>query len=123
MNEKSKIVITNNPKVQSFFTSQNNPEIEILFVEKRDEVFTKARDFIHNNWKLLNHTMMANIPLHQHPYRSFALKRGATLDTDSLLLMEQAAERLTRGKLPNYDETTLNDFQDLDLVLFKEVKI
>ena len=58
MNEKSKIVITNNPKVQSFFTSQNNPEIEILFVEKRDEVFTKDREFIHSNWNMLNHTIM-----------------------------------------------------------------
>lgn len=123
MNEKSKIIITNNPKVKDFFTLQNNAEITLRFVSDRETVFTQARDLIHQNWKLLNHTMMANIPLHQHPYRSFALKKGRDLDTDSLLLIEQAIERLHRGRLPDYDVSTLCDFQDMDLILFKEVKI
>lgn len=119
--EKSKLIITNNPKVRALFVGNN--EIELVFVEERKAVFTKSRDLIHQNWQLLNHTMMANIPLHMHPYRSLALKKGTELDVKSLSLIESAIERLGRGKLPEYNQRNLDDFQELDLVLFKEVKI
>ncbi|MEL3909180.1 MAG: GrdX family protein [Treponemataceae bacterium] len=121
MNEKSKIIITNNPKVQESFVGKK--ELELIFVEERKKVFTKARDLIHQNWQLINHTMMANIPLHMHPYRSLALKKGTELDMQSLSLIEGAIERLGRGKLPKYNQRNLDDFQELDLVLFNEVKI
>ncbi len=116
----NKIIITNNPRVKKSY--EENLELktkyDILFFDSRDEVFTCVRNLIHKNWKLLNHAMAGNIPIHKHPYRSMALEQKNSLDTDSLLLWESAIERLKRGKLPPYPQDVLEDFQELDFTLF-----
>lgn len=124
MGGELRIVVTNNPKVKEYFDSKKNLHgFNLIFEEEREDVFITTRNFIHKNWELLNHSMMGNIPVHKHPYRSLALKKNTTLDTKSLALIETAIEMLNREKMPNYPENILGDFQDMDLILFKEVKL
>lgn len=116
-----RLIITNNPKVKAFYeedkTGLKNRYI-LKFFTSRDEVFEQVRNLIHSNWKLLNHAMAGNIPLHKHPYRSMALEQREDLDTNSLILWESALERVKRGKTPPYPDDVLEDFQELDYNLF-----
>ena len=120
------VVITNNPKtaehIRSVYQQQENTgetsPITLVFCENRDTVYTKVRDYIHQNWQLQNHAMYGNIQLHKQPYRSMVLAEGCQLDAASLQLWEQAMERVKRGALPNYTDKVLQDFQALDFSLF-----
>ena len=116
-----RLIITNNPKVKTFYEEDRTGlknRYELKFLDSRDEVFKVVRDLIHSNWKLLNHAMAGNIPLHKHPYRSMALEQQENLDTNSLILWESAMERVKRGKTPPYPDDVLEDFQELDYNLF-----
>ena len=116
-----RLIITNNPKVKTFYEENRTGlknRYELKFLDSRDEVFKTVRDLIHSNWKLLNHAMAGNIPLHKHPYRSMALEQQENLDTNSLILWESAMERVKRGKTPPYPDDVLEDFQELDYSLF-----
>nr|WP_303933714.1 GrdX family protein [Treponema denticola] len=116
-----RLIITNNPKVKTFYEENRTGlknRYELKFLDSRDEVFKTVRDLIHSNWKLLNHAMAGNIPLHKHPYRSMALEQQEKLDTNSLILWESAMERVKRGKTPPYPDDVLEDFQELDYNLF-----
>ncbi|WP_024470127.1 GrdX family protein [Treponema pedis] len=115
-----RIIITNNPRVKIFYEEDAGfkNKFTLQFVSSREEVFTQVRDLIHKNWKLLNHAMAGNIPLHKHPYRSMALEETGSLDSNSLILWESAMERVKRGKNPPYPDDVLKDFQELDLTLF-----
>ena len=116
-----RLIITNNPKVKTFYEEDRTGlknRYELKFLDSRDEVFKVVRDLIHSNWKLLNHAMAGNIPLHKHPYRSMALEQQENLDTNSLILWESAMERVKRGKTPPYPDDVLEDFQELDYSLF-----
>ncbi|UTD12775.1 GrdX family protein [Treponema denticola] len=116
-----RLIITNNPKVKTFYEEDRTGiknRYELKFLDSRDEIFKAVRDLIHSNWKLLNHAMAGNIPLHKHPYRSMALEQQENLDTNSLILWESAMERVKRGKTPPYPDDVLEDFQELDYNLF-----
>ena len=116
-----RLIITNNPKVKTFYEEDRTGiknRYELNFLDSRDEVFKTVRDLIRSNWKLLNHAMAGNIPLHKHPYRSMALEQQKSLDTNSLILWESAMERVKRGKTPPYPDDVLEDFQELDYNLF-----
>ena len=128
------LIITNNPKTAEYIEHQrkewnssagidtsndDTAAIELIFCTSRDELYTQVRDHIHRNWKLQNHAMYGNIQLHKQPYRSMVLTEGTELDTRSLQLWEQAMERVKRTNPPNYSEKVLEDFQALDLSLFR----
>ena len=123
------VVITNNPKtaehIRSQYPEQENAgepaPIALVFCETRDEVYTRVRDYIHRNWQLQNHAMYGNIQLHKQPYRSMVLGEGTELNAASLLLWEQAMERVKRGRIPDYSEQVLQDFQALDFSLFSSI--
>ena len=128
------LIITNNPKTAEYIEHQrkewnssagidtsndDTAAIELIFCASRDELYTQVRDYIHRNWKLQNHAMYGNIQLHKQPYRSMVLTEGTELDTRSLQLWEQAMERVKRTNPPNYSNKVLEDFQALDLSLFR----
>ena len=129
-----KLIITNNHKNAEYIEHQRKEwnsfsgidtsndytaAIELIFCASRDELYTQVRDHIHRNWKLQNHAMYGNIQLHKQPYRSMVLTEGTELDTRSLQLWEQAMERVKRTNPPNYSNKVLEDFQALDLSLFR----
>lgn len=123
------VIITNNPKTAAYIKQQHErlgadaPEVPTLvFCRTRDTVYTTVRDYIHRNWRLQNHAMYGNIQLHKQPYRSMILAEGSALDMASLQLWEQAMERVTRGRSPDYSERVLEDFQELDFSLFSSMR-
>lgn len=119
--DEKRVIITNNPRVKKFYEEDKTGfkiKFELVFLESRDEVFIQVRDLIHNNWRLLNHAMAGNIPLHKHPYRSMALAQQNELDNNSLILWESAMERVKRGKLHPYPEDVMEDFQEMDYTIF-----
>lgn len=121
---KEKIVISNNPLIKEEYAAVGTArDYDIQLVDSKEQVFIAARDLIHKNWHLLNHTMVANIPIYLHPYRTLALQAGTELDSFSLALIERSIEELKKGKEPHYNEKTRKDFQDMDLTLFREVKL
>lgn len=121
---KLKVVITNNPKVRTYYESlPMRPDYDLVFTDVKKEVLICSRDLIHKNWKLLNHTMVGNIPIYKHPYRTLVLQKNLEFDAYSLELIEQAMEHINRGKQPEYTAKVLEDFQELDFILFNEVKI
>ncbi len=123
------LIITNNPQIAEYIErnhgdSNNSTEakdIKLIFCATREELYIQVRDHIHRNWKLQNHAMYGNIQLHKQPYRSMVLTEGTELDTRSLQLWEQAMERVQRNNPPSYSEKVLEDFQALDLSLFKSI--
>ncbi|MEL3906255.1 MAG: GrdX family protein [Treponema sp.] len=117
------LIITNNPKTADFVTNHYPAEtlsgIRLLFCPLREAVYTQVRSYIHRNWRLLNHAMYGNIQLHKQPYRSMLLTESVGLDIVSLQLWEQAMERVSRSSIPPYADHVLEDFQELDFMLFK----
>jgi len=120
---KNRVIVTNNKKVESFYFGDKKGysfQYDIVFLESLEELFVFVRDLIHVNWHLLNNPMAGNIPIHKHPFRSMALERGGTFDTRSLLLWDATTERLSRGKRPDYSINVLEDFAEMDFVIFTD---
>lgn len=113
-------IITNNPRVRVHYESAPADRIQIVFMDSRADVFVTVRNYIHKHYALINHAMAGNIPIHKHPYRSMALRKSPQLDTKSLILWEQAIERVNRAPLPPYPDDILADFQEMDFLLFSE---
>lgn len=120
---KNRVIVTNNKKVESFYFDDKKGyayQYDIVFLETLEELFVYVRDLIHINWHLLNNPMAGNIPLHKHPFRSMALERGNEFDTRSLFLWDAAKERLSRGKRPCYPMDVIEDFAEMDFVIFTD---
>ena len=108
-------IITNNQLV--FDKYQNITKLQDCSVE---DIFTLARNEIHQGAKLINHPLSGSIKPNESPYKSLVLSNERdSLDTESLLMIESAIEALR--KLPKRDrelpKRALNDFQVVDLDL------
>ena len=115
------IILTNNPDVETKLKDQNILRIDGTY---RD-VLVKARDLVHQGHRLLTHPLMGSLKPNETPYRTIAVssEKGA-LDTDSLLLIENAIEtfdkfaQVTRpDRGINTPERMLADFRMIDLSL------
>ena len=108
-------IITNNQLV--FEKYQKITKLQNCSVE---DIFTLARNEIHQGAKLINHPLSGSIKPNESPYKSLVLSNEhGSLDTESLLMIESAIATLR--KLPKHDrklpERALNDFQAVDLDL------
>ena len=115
------IILTNNPDVEESLKDKNVLRIDGTY---RD-VLIRARDLVHQGHRLLTHPLMGSLKPNETPYRTSAVssEKGA-LDTDSLLLIENAIEtfdkfaQVTRpDRGINTPERMLADFRMIDLSL------
>ena len=115
------IILTNNPDVEESLKDKNVLRIDGTY---RD-VLIRARDLVHQGHRLLTHPLMGSLKPNETPYRTIAVssEKGA-LDTDSLLLIENAIEtfdkfaQVTRpDRGINTPERMLADFRMIDLSL------
>ena len=115
------IILTNNPDVEEALKDGNVLRIDGTY---RD-VLIMARDLVHQGHRLLTHPLMGSLKPNETPYRTVAVssEKGA-LDTDSLLLFENAIEtfykfaQVTRpDRGVNTPERMLADFRMIDLSL------
>ena len=121
------IILTNNPDVAQTFQDRN-----VLWVEgSYRDVLIEARDLIHQGRRLLTHPLMGSLKPNETPYRTIALSdSGGPLDTDSLLLIENAIEtfdkfaKVTRpDRGINTPQEMLADFRLIDLSLIQSMEV
>lgn len=109
-------ILSNNPKVWKEY-----PEVVKVKGALRD-VLVRARDYVHQGYKLISHPLAGSIKPNETPYKSIVLDaEQGTLDFDSLKLIESAIE--VTDKLPKlnrkWDEKVIEDFQLIDSSLLK----
>lgn len=109
-------VLTNNPKVEKQL--ENQMEVK-YFDASLYEIIKKARDAIHRGDELLTHPLSSSIKPNETPYKSIVLKKGDSVDLDSVKIIEEsiavAQKFLSDFNTPKWTEKVLDDFQIIDL--------
>ena len=135
------IILTNNPDVEKWYADRVDPfdkfrgrlrdhTVRLLDGTYRD-VLIEARDLVHKGHRLLSHPLMGSLKPNETPYRTIALSDSpGLLDTDSLLLIENAIEtfdkfaKVTRpDRGINTPQEMLADFRLIDLSLIQSMEV
>ena len=112
------LILTNNPKVRDF-------EGALYYEESLFRILERARDLVHQNYRLLTHPLAGSVKPNQTPFKSIALyaEPGEALDQDSLRVIEEAlgVSRLLLGDkpTPRWPENILDDFALVDFDLLQ----
>jgi len=113
---KDLVIITNNPKIKEKFE-----ELKIDFVDNFSDVYSKSRDLVHQDWKLMSHPLAGSVKPAQNPYRSIILAPTKKLDFYSLNTIENAIQKLNQFKKDHkkreYSQKIKEDYQVIDLTL------
>lgn len=108
------VIITNNPIVKQEIKDKEILQKDITYIE----ILKECRDLIHKGYELLSHPLYGSVKPNETPYRSIIMKKGKNLDTNSLMLIEEAI--LTSSKFqnnkntPNWTEKVIEDFRVID---------
>ncbi|SHJ98635.1 hypothetical protein SAMN02745248_01470 [Hathewaya proteolytica DSM 3090] len=110
-------MVTNNPMSYEKFKES----YRVIYIDgKMEDVYNRVRDEIHGGHKLLTHPLMGSVKPNETPYRTICVSEEKVkgTDADSVLLMENCIMTLRKflsiSPLPQYPESTLNDFQVID---------
>ena len=119
--KKNHIIITNNPKVNEFFSDL---AFEVILIDGGYfEVLDETRKRVHLNYHLKTHPLSGSIKPNETPYKSIAIEKENHVDMMSLELIENAIEvydRLQKDlKTPYWTDQILDDFMVIDLDLIK----
>lgn len=115
------LVVTNNPLSKR----ELGAKYEILYIEGSVmDVFRKVRDYIHKGHRLLTHPLMSSIKPNETPFRTIILTKEGNniIDMQSLGYIEEGIHTtekfLKNYGIPDWDESTLSDFEliDYDLI-------
>ena len=108
------IIITNNPIVKQEITNKEILHKDITYIE----ILKEFRDLIHKGYELLSHPLYGSVKPNETPYRSIIMKKGKNLDTNSLILIEEAiatCSKFQKNKItPNWTEKVTDDFKVID---------
>lgn len=113
------LIITNNPMIQ-----ENVTDKEVIMLDT-DYIGTlkECRDLVHKGYELLSHPLYGSVKPNETPYRTVIIKKGKSLDTNSLSLIEEAietAEKFKNNKLtPMWTEKVLDDFRVIDFDIMR----
>ena len=110
-------IITNNPLVREKLGTQYTVEFYDIPYE---EIFRRVRDQIHQGHLLLSHPLSGSIKPRETPYKSVMVSKSrGTLDSQSLLLIEQCIEACKKFQFrySNLPQRVLEDFQLVDFTL------
>ena len=113
------VIITNNPLIQETLGSAYTVDYEDL---SYDDILIRIRDAVHRGAAILTHPLYGSVKPKETPYRTVLMEmREGPVDTDSLLLIEQAIASAGkfRNKSAGYDEATRNDCRIIDLSLMQ----
>lgn len=112
------IVVTNNPMVV-----EENKKLclNLTEVASLPHVLVKARDYIHKNYKLVNHPLVTSIKPYENLYKTVVLKGSDRLDFESVGIIENAIIKAEQFKRPaRLNEQAMEDYQIIDLGVFLE---
>ncbi|WP_419741947.1 GrdX family protein [Paraclostridium dentum] len=113
------LIITNNPMIQ-----ENVTDKEVIMLDT-DYIGTlkECRDLVHKGYELLSHPLYGSVKPNETPYRTVIIKKGKSLDKNSLNLIEEAietAEKFKNNKLtPMWTEKVLDDFRVIDFDIMR----
>ena len=113
------LIITNNPMIQENVTDKKVIMLDTDYIGTLKE----CRDLVHKGYELLSHPLYGSVKPNETPYRTFIIKKGKSLDTNSLNLIEEAietAEKFKNNKLtPMWTEKVLDDFRVIDFDIMR----
>lgn len=107
-------ILSNNPLVWQHFPQCVKVEGALR------EVLVKARDYIHQGHRLVNHPLTGSIKPNEISYKSLVLtSQAASLDCHSLQLIEAALETVDKfaGTSRTWGDKVEKDFQFIDYTL------
>lgn len=113
------LIITNNPMIQENVTGKEVIMLDTDYIGTLKE----CRDLVHKGYELLSHPLYGSVKPNETPYRTVIIKKGKSLDTNSLNLIEEAietAEKFKNNKLtPMWTEKVLDDFRVIDFDIMR----
>lgn len=108
------LIVTNNPIVKSEVTDKKILYKDITYIE----ILKECRNLVHIGYELLSHPLYGSVKPNETPYRSIIMKKGKNLDTNSVMLIEEAistASKFQNNKnTPNWTKTIIDDFRIID---------
>lgn len=112
------LIVTNNPKI-----GENVSDREVVTLDENYVgILKRCRDLIHEGYELLSHPLYGSVKPNETPYRTVIMKKGKSLDVNSLNLIEEAIETATKFEnnkaTPQWTERVLDDFRVIDFDIF-----
>ncbi|MGL5312495.1 MAG: GrdX family protein [Peptostreptococcaceae bacterium] len=108
------IIITNNPLVTKEISNKKVIYKESTYIE----ILKDCRDLIHKGYELLSHPLYGSVKPNETPYRSIVVKEGKNIDTNSIILIEEAINTASKFQAnkntPIWTPRVLDDFQVID---------
>lgn len=108
------LIVTNNPIVKSEVTDREILHKDITYIE----ILKECRNLVHTGYELLSHPLYGSVKPNETPYRSIIMKKGKNLDTNSVMLIEEAISTASKfqnnKKTPNWTDTVIDDFRVID---------
>ena len=108
------LIVTNNPIVRSKVTDREVLHKDITYIE----ILKECRNLVHTGYELLSHPLYGSVKPNETPYRSIIMKKGKNLDTNSVMLIEEAISTASKfqnnKKTPNWTDTVIDDFRVID---------
>lgn len=112
------IVVTNNPMVKE---NKSRLSIQIIEVVTLPDVLVKARDYVHKNYKLVNHPLVTSIKPYENLYKTVVLEYNKQLHLESVEIIENAIIKAEQFKRPaRLNDQAKEDYQIIDLGVFLE---
>lgn len=112
------LIVTNNPLVKENISDRDISFEEMTYIE----ILEECRNLIHSGYELLSHPLYGSVKPNETPYRSIIMKKGENLDTNSVILIEEAINTATKFQgnkvTPNWTENVLDDFRVIDFDIF-----
>ena len=110
------LLITNN----EFFKDaikRNDVTVEYIDIDYIG-ILKKARDLIHQNYRLVTHPLYGSVKPNETVFRSVILEKGDKFDTDSLMMIEESINTATKfmniSKPKRWPPEILDDFRVVD---------
>lgn len=116
-------MVTNNPYAYKWGQECEINHVSLYWCEGGlEDVLVAARDIVHLGWRLINHPLASSIKPNQTPYKTLILAQGASLDYQSLQVLEGAIAMANKlGTFPGGSQQALQDLQLIDFEMCKEI--
>ncbi len=113
------LIITNNPKIKENVIIKEITTLDTDYIG----VLKNCRDLVHKGYELLSHPLYGSVKPNETPYRTVIMKKGKSLDINSLNLIEEAIETAQKFKnnksTPLWTERVLDDFRVIDFDIIR----
>lgn len=126
MTQTNRLIITNNPLVNSALSLSPLSFHKVLWVDgKTEDVLIAVRSHCHLHYRLVTHPLTGSIKPNQTPFKTIVMEvtDGTVLDHQSILMSEtclnQTYAMLKSNPRPLFNESILHDFATIDMAFFK----